>query len=142
LLTGLVPALGGGAAAFYTLPPGEARLRRTAHYGLLESAHVQEWIGLGEGLAGECGRAARPVRLAGLPPDYLRISSGLGAAAPEHAFAWPVASRDAVLAVVEVASFRPLGAREEALVEELLPSVALSLEVLQRNLRTQELLVQ
>jgi hypothetical protein len=98
--------------------------------------------GSAKGLAGECARAAAPVRLTGLPPDYLRISSALGAAAPEHAYAWPVASGAAVLAVAEVASFRPLGAREQALVEELLPSVALSLEVLQRNLRTQELLLQ
>ena len=44
--------------------------------------------------------------------------------------------------MIEAASFRALGARERALVEELLPAVALNLEVLQRNLRTQELLVQ
>ena len=44
--------------------------------------------------------------------------------------------------MLEVASFRALGAREQALVEELHPGAALSLLVLQRNLATQELLVQ
>ena len=115
LLSGLVPALGGGVAAFYALEPGETRLRRIAHYGLAESAQAQEWIGLGEGLVGQCAREGKPVHLAGLPPDYLRISSGLGGAAPAQAGAWPLASRDALLAVIEVASFRALGARERAL---------------------------
>src|SRR5262249_5526515 len=91
---------------------------------------------------GQCAREGKPVRLAGLPPGYLRISSGLGGAAPSHAEAWPLASRDALRAVIEVASFRPPGAREQALLEELVPGAALNLEVLQRNLPTQELLGQ
>ena len=142
LLSGLVPALGGGVAAFHTLEAGETRLRRIAHYGLSASSPSDEWTGLGDGLVGQCAREGKPVQLAGLPPDYLRIASGLGAAAPTQAVAWPLASRDALLAVLEVASFRALGAREQALVEELLPGAALSLQVLQRNLATQELLVQ
>ncbi len=142
LLSGLVPALGGGVAGFYAPEPGETRLRRIADYGLAESVQSQEWIALGEGLAGQCARERKPVQLAGLPPDYLRISSGLGGAAPAQAEAWPLASRDALLAVVEVASFRALGARERVLLEELIPSAVLNLQVLQRNLSTQELLVQ
>jgi two-component system, sensor histidine kinase and response regulator len=142
LLSGLVPALGGGVAAFHTLETGETRLRRIAHYGLSASSSTDEWTGLGDGLVGQCAREGKPVQLAGLPPDYLRIASGLGAAAPTQAVAWPLASRDALLAVLEVASFRALGAREQALVEELLPGAALSLQVLQRNLATQELLAQ
>ena len=142
LLEGLVPAMGGGVAAFYALEAGEIRLGRVAHYGLAESAQPQESIALGEGLVGRCAHERKPVRLDALPPDYLRISSGLGAAAPAQALAWPIASRDTLLGVIEVASFRALAAREQSLVEELLPAVALSLEVLQRNLRTQELLLQ
>ena len=142
LLSGLVPALGGGVAAFHALEAGETRLRRIAHYGLSASGLTQEWTGLGDGLVGQCAREGKPVHLAGLPPDYLRIASGLGGAAPTQAVAWPLASRDALFAVLEVASFRALGARERALVEELLPGAALSLEVLQRNLGTQELLLQ
>jgi PAS domain S-box-containing protein len=142
LLSGLVPALGGGVAAFYAVEPGETRLRRIAQYGLAESAQSQEWVGLGEGLAGQCAREGRPVRLAGLPPDYLRVSSGLGGAAPTQAEAWPLVSPEGLLAVIEVASFRAPAGRERALLEELLPAAALNLQVLQRNLRTQELLAQ
>src|ERR1043166_3482642 len=70
------------------------------------------------------------------------VSSGLGAAAPVHAVASPLLSKDTLLGVIELATFRAFKAQEQALLEELLPVVALSLEVLQRNLRTQELLAQ
>ena len=103
-------------------------------------------IGSGRGVDQAGRRARRPVRarrqaghLAGLPPDYLRIASGLGGAAPTQAVAWPLASRDALLAVLEVASFAR-SARGSGPLEELLPGAALSLQVLQRNLGTQELL--
>jgi PAS domain S-box-containing protein len=142
LLAGLVPTLGGGVAAFSALDTGETRLRRVAGYGLTELAQAQEWTSLGEGLAGQCAREGKPVALAGVPPDYLRVSSVLGGAAPTYAEAWPLASLDTVLAVIEVASFRAPGTRERALIEELLPGAALSLQVLQRNLKTQELLLQ
>jgi two-component system, sensor histidine kinase and response regulator len=142
LLSGLVPALGGGVAAFYGVEPGETRLRRIAHYGLAESAQSQDWIGLGEGVAGQSAREGKPVRLAGIPPDYLRVSSGLGGAAPTHVEARPLVSPEGLLAVIEVASFRALAGRERALLDELLPAAALNLQVLQRNLRTQELLAQ
>jgi two-component system sensor histidine kinase/response regulator len=142
LLSGLVPALGGGVAAFYAVEPGETRLRRTAHYGLAEFAQSQDRIALGEGLAGQCAREGKPVRLSGLPPDYLRLSSGLGGSPPTHAEAWPLVSPEGLLAVIEVASFRPPADRERKLLEELLPAAALNLQVLQRNLSTQELLLQ
>jgi PAS domain S-box-containing protein len=142
LLSGLVPALGGGVGGFYALEPGDTRLRRIAHYGLAESIPSRDGIGIGEGLVGQCAREGKRVQLSGLPPDYLRIASGLGGAAPAKVEAWPLASREVLLAVIEIASFRALGGREQALLEELLPAAALNLEVLQRNLRTQELLVQ
>ena len=95
---------------------------------------------LGEGLVGECARERKPIVLTHLPPDYLQISSGLGKAAPVQAVAWPVVSQDTLMGVLEIASFRPFGAREEALLAELLPMVAMSMEILARNLRTRELL--
>jgi two-component system sensor histidine kinase/response regulator len=56
--------------------------------------------------------------------------------------ALPTLSKDVLLAVVEIASFRSFSARETALLDELLPVVGMSLEILQRNLRTGELLGQ
>jgi len=138
LLAGIVPALGGGVAALYLFEGEGQGLRRAAGYGL--SADAPEVLRTGEGLAGQCARDRKPIRLTDLPPEYLRISSAIGAAAPAQAGAWPVMSHDALLAVLEFASFRPLASNETALIEDVLPVVGMSLEILQRNLRTQQLL--
>ncbi len=142
LLSGLVPLLGGGAGGFYVVEKEAGRLRRLASYGLADSGSSEEAFSPGEGLVGQCARERKPIALTSLPLDYLRLSSGLGGAAPAQATAWPLLSRETLLSVLEVASFRAFSSREKALLEELLPVVALSLEVLQRNLRTQELLAQ
>ena len=139
LFSSLVPMLGGGVAAFYIFESSLEGIRRIASYGLAEGGS-RDTFELGEGLAGECAREKKPVMLRDLPPGYLRVSSGLGGAAPTQAIAWPLMAKDAVLAVVEFASFREIRPSEEALVAELLPVAVMSLEILQRNLDTQELL--
>ena len=142
LVSGLVPLLGGGVAGLYLFEENPGRLKRIAAYGLAEGAATAESCGLGEGLVGQCAQERKTVTLKQLPPDYLRIASGLGGAAPGQAVASPLLSKDTLLAVLEIATFHAFGSKEKALLDELLPVVAMSLEVLQRNLRTQELLAQ
>jgi signal transduction histidine kinase/CheY-like chemotaxis protein/CHASE3 domain sensor protein len=142
LLSGLVPLLGGGVAGFYIFEETPQALKQSAVYGLADNHAPAETIRPGEGLIGQCAHERKRLVLTELPPGYLRIGSGLGAAAPVQAAAMPLLSQDSLLGVVEVATFRPFGPREQALLDELLPVTALSLEVLQRNLRTQELLGQ
>ncbi len=142
LISALVPMLGGGVAGFYLFENNPERLRRIASYGLAESGVVAEAFRPGEGLVGQCARERQSVALKDLPPAYLEISSGTGKAAPVQAMAWPVISQETLLGVIEVASFRSFSANEETLLKELLPVVAMSMEILARNLRTQELLMQ
>jgi signal transduction histidine kinase/DNA-binding response OmpR family regulator/HPt (histidine-containing phosphotransfer) domain-containing protein/HAMP domain-containing protein len=140
LLSELVPVLGGGVAAFYLVEPEGKGLRRAAGYGL--DATAPRTLRIGEELAGQCAADRKPAILTDLPAGYLRISSGVGEAPPAQAAAWPILSQEALLAVLEFASFRPLAADQTALLEELLPVAGMSMEILARNLRTQELLGQ
>src|SRR5262249_33122551 len=138
LLSGVAPLLGGGVAAFYVADGEGGDLRRVAGYGL--AAGSPQSVAGGEGLAGQCARDRKPVALTALPPDYLRIGSAVGEAPPAEAGAWPLITADSLLAVFEFASFRPLAGNERTLLDEFLPVAAMSLEVLQRNIRTRELL--
>ena len=140
-ISGLVPVLGGGIAGFYLCEHNPERLQRIAGYGLADGATADSFRP-GEGLIGQCASERMPVTLTTLPPGYLTITSGLGTAAPVQAVAWPVVSRGTLLGVLEVASFRAFRPIEEALMEELLPVVGMSMEILARNLRTRELLDQ
>ena len=142
LVSGLVPLLGGGVAAFYATEPDSKRLRRVAAYGLGDAARDVESFAAGEGLVGQCALERKPVSVSSLPPAYLAIASGLGTASPAVASAWPLLSKDALLGVIEFAAFRGLRPGEQSLLDEFLPVAAMSLEVLLRNLRTEELLGQ
>jgi signal transduction histidine kinase/CheY-like chemotaxis protein len=141
-LSALLPMLNGGVAAFYLLDDTNGRLQRVSAYGLADSPGAAETIQVGEGLVGQCARERKAISIANLPEGYLRIASGLGQASPLQTMALPMLSKDALLAVLEVATFRPFTTREQSLLDEVLPVVALSLEVLQHNLHTQQLLGQ
>ena len=141
-LAGLMPLLGGGVGALYVLEEGTGRLRRTAAYGMAPGADAVATFGIGEGLVGQCARDRASLALTSVPPEYLRIASGLGAAPPRRVFAAPLLSKDTLVGVVELATFGALDPRQGALLAEVMPLTAMSLEILQRNLRTQELLGQ
>jgi signal transduction histidine kinase/DNA-binding response OmpR family regulator/HPt (histidine-containing phosphotransfer) domain-containing protein/HAMP domain-containing protein len=141
LLSGLMPLLGGGIAGLYVTEENAGHVRRVAGYGLSADA-ARAQIALGEGLVGQCAQDRKTVRLASLPADYVQIGSGLGAGKPGQSMAAPLVTNEALLGVVEIASFHSFSSQQSALIEELLPTVAMSLEILQRNLRTRELLEQ
>jgi PAS domain S-box-containing protein len=142
LVSGLVPLLGGGIAAFYLFEEKRAGLRRVAGYGLPDGAASPATIAVGVGLVGQCARERQTIALTDLPSTYAQIGSGTGTAAPVQTVASPVMTKDALLGVLEIAGFRAFDGRENALLEELLPVVGMSLETLQSNLATDALLAQ
>jgi signal transduction histidine kinase/CheY-like chemotaxis protein len=142
LVSGLMPMLGGGAGGFYVFEKAHGHAVRVATYGLADNTDKADPIRPGEGLVGQCALERRVVTLTSLPPDYFRIGSGLGEARPSQTTALPALSQDTLLGVLEVASFRPFNPQEQALLDELLPVVGMSLDILQRNLHTQALLGQ
>ena len=74
------------------------------------------------------------------PKDYIRINSGLGEGPPACVAVLPIVRNEQVLGVLEMASFQTFTEREQTLLDALLPSIATSMEILDRNLRTKELL--
>lgn len=142
LNAGLVPLLGGGVAVFHTLDTLSNRLTRVATYGLADNTQSADSFGVGEGLVGQCAKENKLVTLHDVPSGYCRIVSGLGGATPQQVNAWPLLSQKVLLGVFEFASFRAPTKTEHALLDEILKVAVMSLEILQRNLRTHELLNQ
>ena len=140
LLSELIPTLGGGVAGLFVATDDGTTLQRAATFGLASGDAGPAVLGPGDGLSGQCALERKPLTLTGLPAGFLRIASGLGAAVPQQVTAWPLMAGDTVVGVLEHAGFRELTPGERSLVDELLPAAALSLEVLNRNLRTRELL--
>ncbi len=138
----LVPQLGGGAGVFYLWNETEEQLELLASYGLKKRRHLASTFKLGEGLVGQCALERKAIILTEVPDDYARIVSGIGEAPPRTVLVAPVVSKDKVLAVIEIGSFQSFTIRQQALIDELLPIIALNLEILERNNRTHILLQQ
>jgi hypothetical protein len=110
-------------------------------YGYRERKGFVRHFGLGEGIVGQCALERAPITLSDVPPDYIHIRSGLGAAAPRYIHVAPMILPDGdIPAVIELAALTAFGAKETQLLNELLPLIALNLEILERNQRTRELL--
>ena len=139
LLSHLVPLVGGGCGAFHVLDDRGGRYHLTSGYGI-ERGGEDRSFAPGEGIAGQAAVERKVIVLDDIPPDYVQIRSGLGGAPPRALAAIPIATQERVLAVVELASFATLTDQQRALLHETTEMVALKLEVLQRNLRTRELL--
>ncbi|QWT20450.1 response regulator [Bacillus sp. NP157] len=140
LVTELVTTLQAGVGVFYLFREDIGRLELAGSHGFRQRRHVTSEYALGEGLVGQAAANRQTIVLQDVPDDYTRIHSGTGEASPRSITVVPVQSRDALLGVIEIASFSQLTSLQERLLDELVPIVALSLENLSRALSTRDLL--
>jgi signal transduction histidine kinase len=106
-----------------------------------EVAHGRR-IGLGEGLVGQCALEKRKILLTNPPPDYVRISSGLGNAAPRNILVLPVVFESQVKGVLELASFEGFSEIHQAFLDQLTESIGIVINTIEANTRTEDLLTQ
>ena len=76
------------------------------------------------------------------PEDYIKISSGLGEAAPTSLIVFPVLFEETVMAVIELASFAPFTEIQQTFLDQLSESIGVVLNTINANTRTEELLLQ
>jgi signal transduction histidine kinase/CheY-like chemotaxis protein len=142
VLSKLVPLVAGGCGAFYLLDQPAGRFRFIGGCGYQQRPGVSLSYAPGEGIVGQCAAEGKAITVRDLPDGYITIASGVGEASPRVLVATPIVSLGQVLAVVEVASFTEPTPLHAALMNEIMPAVALNLEILQRNLKARELLEQ
>ena len=76
------------------------------------------------------------------PADYLKISSGLGDAAPANIIVLPVLFEGEVKGVLELASFERFNPTHQAFLDQLTESIGIVLNTIEANTRTEDLLKQ
>ena len=139
LLSSIAPLVNLGRGVVYILDP-KNQLRLLGSYGCNERKEFKQYFEIGEGLVGQCAMEKAPITISNAPDEYIKISSGLGEAAPRNISVLPVMLDGRVLGVVELASFDAFTMRQKTLLEDLFPLLAISIEMLERNLKTQKLL--
>jgi len=111
-------------------------------YAYQKRKHLANRFQVGEGLVGQAAYEKQPILLTRPPEDYIEVTSGLGAEAPESIFVVPLIYNDSVEGVIELGFFRQLEERDREFLEKSAESIAIALSMakgrdrLERSLRT------
>jgi PAS domain S-box-containing protein len=136
---GVVPLLGVGRASLYRADPEARQLYLCGAYaGDGQSEDTQ--IEYGSGLLGQCAAEQQPIVLQEVPAGYLTVRSGLGTIEPLMVALLPVISSERLMGVIELALLKPLAAAEREMLDRMLPMVAMTMEILERNESSNRLL--
>jgi HAMP domain-containing protein/signal transduction histidine kinase/ActR/RegA family two-component response regulator len=140
-LTPLVDAQHGG---FYMMEQenGEPSLHLAASYGFGSRKTLNNRYGLRESLIGQCAYEKKRILLIDVPPDFIHISTGLGAAPPRSVVVLPVLFEGETKAVIELASFKPFSPNHLTFLDQMMGSVGVILNMISSSMRTEELLQQ
>ncbi|MEW6324187.1 MAG: HAMP domain-containing protein [Nitrospirota bacterium] len=144
LLSELSPLVNAQYGAMYQMHAGDdaPRLVALAGYARGESRDVRAELPLGVGLVGQCAMEKRRILLENIPPDYIRIGSGLGDASPRNLIVLPVLFEGQTKAVIELASFEKFTSTHLTFLAQLTESIGIVLNTIEATMRTEGLLQQ
>ncbi|WP_054958284.1 response regulator [Paenibacillus dakarensis] len=100
---------------------------------------VRDRFSPGEGLVGQCMIEQRLIQFNDIPPNYVRIESGLRDAEPTSLVVAPAMFEGKVLAVVELGMFKPLAAEQIQLLEQFLQLLGVTLNSMFYKMEIQHL---
>ncbi|MBE9017380.1 response regulator [Chroococcidiopsidales cyanobacterium LEGE 13417] len=145
ILSELAPLVSAQHGVFYLMESGENHLpylKLISSYAYRERKHLANRFYLGEGLVGQCALEKERILITEVPSNYIKISSGLGEAAPMNAVVLPVLFEGQVTAVIELASFNYFNEIHLTFFDQLTESIAIVLNTIAASMRTEELLKQ
>src|SRR5437016_369773 len=144
IMSELTPLVSAHHGAFFIGEgdPTELALKLISSYAYRARKNVSNRFSLGEGLVGQAALEKQPILLTNVPDDYIQITSGLGEAPPRNVIVLPILFEGDVKAVIELASFLPFSVIHQTFLDQLSESIGVVLNMIQANMRTEELLEQ
>ena len=114
---------------------GSPVLQLTGSYAYDREKQIERSFRIGEGLVGRAAREKSPVSISDLPPDYMKIRSGLGEHLPSHLLLVPVMLDDRVLGVLELASLGEIPEYQVEFIRQLGDALAATISKIKVNLQ-------
>src|SRR5262252_5582227 len=144
IMNELIPLVGGQHGTFFLAETadGEARLRLIAGYGLRADMEASGQFRLGQSLIGQVAKTRKAIVVTDVPVDHVKISSGLGEAAPVNLMILPIVFEDQVLGVIEAGSFSQFTRLHQDFLEQLVETIGVSVNSIIANSRTDGLLAE
>jgi signal transduction histidine kinase/HAMP domain-containing protein len=138
----LIPLVGAQHGTFFIADDssGGTVLRLIAGYGLRADLNAPSHFRLGQSLIGQVAKTRVPIVVNDAPPDYVKISSGLGEAAPVNLIVLPIVFEGRVLGVIEAGSFSRFTQVHRDFLEQLMEAIGTSVNTIIVNSRTDDLL--
>jgi len=127
--------------AFYLSDESHTRFTRVGAFATDVAAEPREFA-LGESVVGQAAVERRTLRIVSTAEKPLQVSAGVGMVTPACVLFVPLINKDVVLAVIELAPSAPISERQQALLDALLPRVALNTKILATTLEARKLLEQ
>jgi HAMP domain-containing protein/signal transduction histidine kinase/CheY-like chemotaxis protein len=113
-----------------------------AGYGVAAGRKAPKRFAFGEGLVGQTAVERKNILLTKAPADYIKISSGLGEAAPVNVIVLPILFEEEVLGVIELASFQEFSPIYRTFLDQLMGTIGVVINTIIANMRTEALLEQ
>ena len=144
IMSELAPLVNAQYGVFYVTKreEDETKLELVASYGAEGPDALKQEFSLREGLIGQAAADRRPILLKDVPPDFIRVGSGLGHATPSNVNILPALFEDEVKAVIELASFNEFNETHQSFLDQLMESVGIVLNTIAATMRTEGLLKQ
>jgi signal transduction histidine kinase/HAMP domain-containing protein/ActR/RegA family two-component response regulator len=121
-------------------PAGPAHdLALIAGYGIRGGSTETSGV-LAQGLVSQAALEKRRMLLEEIPPDYIKISSGLGDAAPASIVIIPILFEDNLLGIIELASFSRFSDVHLAFFDQFVNTIGVAFNTILANARTEVLL--
>ncbi len=96
-----------------------------------------EKVAIGQGLVGQCAKDLTPIVISDCRDTPIRIVWGTGEIAPKSILLLPVVQAGRLMGVILLASLQEIDKDKRALLDAMLPMVAMNLEIMERNVATQ-----
>ncbi|MFG2961841.1 HAMP domain-containing protein [Streptomyces sp. NPDC048288] len=151
ILRELTPLVNAQYGAFFLADPDEdgAAVRTAvpakglafiAGYGSAQGATVETGGLPVHGLVHQAAREKQRILVEETPPDYIKINSGLGEAAPTTIVIIPILFEDKLLGVIELASFSRFSDVHLAFFDQFVNTIGVAINTIIANSRTESLL--
>jgi len=144
IMNELIPLVGAQHGTFFIVEDSSEGtvLRLIAGYGLRADMGVPSQFRLGQSLVGQVAKTKKPIVVTDAPADYVKISSGLGEAAPLNLIVLPIVFEGQVLSVIEAGSFSPFTQVHQDFLEQLMETIGVNVNTIIANSRTDDLLAE
>ncbi len=124
---------------FYLGEPGYQRYTKVGGFAIGGWPEPREFA-IGEGLVGQAAAERRSLSISTTAEHQVHVSAGVANVTPSTLHFFPLVAHGAVVAVIELAPCGALTHKQKTLIEALLPTIALSTEILTGTIETRKLL--